>query len=81
MAKPRSIREAREALGLSIRAVAAELGMSHQTLARLERGENTPHRQQARDLYEYYERRVPICAIYDPDFLDEEPGRCGKPQR
>lgn len=62
------LRNARKARGLSIGIVADDLGIPKTTLQRIETG-TAPviQKDRARALYEYFNREVPLAAIYDPE--------------
>lgn len=62
------LRKARERLGLSLRDVAKETGVSHPVIGRIELGTHTPSQQQARALHQFYDGIIPIAEIYDPFF-------------
>jgi len=78
MAEPRTdflMAKIRKSRGLSLEAVAAVVGTDQGNLSRVEKGMQIPKRELARSLYEYYrntrtdrERRLPLAAIYDPEF-------------
>lgn len=71
MAEPRTdflMAKIRKSRGLSLEAVAAVVGTDQGNLSRVEKGMQIPKRELARALYEYYRRRVPLAAIYDPEF-------------
>lgn len=58
----------RRSRGLSLAAVAAEVGTNAANLMRIERGEQVPRHALARALYRYYGGAVPLSAVYDPRF-------------
>lgn len=66
-----SLREAREASGLTAREIAMALGMARSQLYRIESGECQASFDLARRLREYWPKtKVPDLAIYDPpEFL------------
>jgi len=79
MAKPRQktrLRRHREELGLTLRQVAQDTGISYSTLSRAEVGASALSRPDARCLYFYYDRALSLGAIHDPifDLVDGDPG-------
>jgi len=62
------IRSARVSREQTLRQVATELGIDPSTLAKIERGAQTPSRETARRIFEFYDGEIPLGAIYDPDF-------------
>jgi transcriptional regulator with XRE-family HTH domain len=60
--------QTRKSRGLSLATVAAAVGADPGNLSRIERGEQTPQRDLARKLFEYYDEVVPLGAIYDPAY-------------
>jgi transcriptional regulator with XRE-family HTH domain len=60
--------QARRSRGLSLEDVAKQVGTDQANLSRVEKGAQVPKRPLARALYEFYGRRIPLGAIYDPEF-------------
>lgn len=60
----------RKARGLSLETVAKQVGTDQANLSRVEKGAQTPKRELARKLFEFYGGVVPLAAIYDPEFYD-----------
>lgn len=58
----------RKSRGLSLEQVASVVGTDQANLSRIEKGQQIPKRELARSLFKYYEGRVPLSAIYDPEF-------------
>lgn len=58
----------RRAQGLSLENVAREVGTDQANLSRIEKGQQIPKRPLARALHKFYDGKVPIGAIYDPEF-------------
>jgi DNA-binding XRE family transcriptional regulator len=65
--KQKTLREAREASGLTADQVAEKAGVHRTTLYRVESGDQLPSREVARALYDLYRGTVPWVAIYDPE--------------
>lgn len=61
----------RKSRGLSLDALARQVGTDQANLSRVERGLQIPNRPLARKLYQYYGGAVPLGAIYDPEFYGE----------
>lgn len=59
----------RKERGLSLEVVAREVGTDQSNLSRIERGAQVPQRQLARALFRFYGGKVPLGAIYDPEFF------------
>ncbi len=59
----------RKERGLSLQAVASVVGTDQANLSRIERGAQVPQRALARALFRFYDGRVPLGAIYDPEFF------------
>lgn len=59
--------QTRKAKGLSLEAVAKQIGTDQANLSRVERGLQTPKRELARKLFHYYRGKIPVGAIYDPE--------------
>ena len=59
----------RKERGLSLEAVAKVVGTNQANLWRIERGEQVPKRELARALHKFFGGRIPIGAIYDPEFV------------
>lgn len=60
--------EIRKSKRLSLEAVAKVVGTDQANLSRIEKGQQTPKRDLARNLYRFYEGAVPLDVIYDPVF-------------
>lgn len=60
--------QVRKKRGLSLDEVAAKVGTSEATLSRIERGVQVPRRDLARAIYEYFDGKVALGAIYDPEY-------------
>lgn len=75
--------QTRKSRGLSIDQVAAEVGLDPTNLSRIERGVQSPRRDLARKLFEFYGGAVTLGQIYDPDYLPqlEKPKRVTKARR
>jgi transcriptional regulator with XRE-family HTH domain len=63
----------RKARGLSLEDVAREVGTDQGNLSRVEKGQQIPKRPLARALYFFFEREIPLGAIYDPEFYNHVP--------
>lgn len=63
---------ARKSRRLSLEGVAQHVGTDQANLSRIEKGVQTPKRELARRLFEFYDRQVPLAAIYDPLFPDAQ---------
>lgn len=61
----------RKSRGLSLDALAKQVGTDQANLSRVERGLQIPNRQLARSLFRFYDGAVPLGAIYDPEFHAE----------
>lgn len=59
----------RKERGLSLDAVARKVGTDQSNLSRIERGVQLPQRSLARALFRFYDGKVPLGAIYDPEFF------------
>jgi transcriptional regulator with XRE-family HTH domain len=59
----------RKERGLSLDAVAREVGTDQSNLSRIERGAQLPQRTLARALFKFYDGKVPLGAIYDPEYF------------
>jgi transcriptional regulator with XRE-family HTH domain len=72
----------RKARKLSLEQVAESVGTDQANLSRVEKGRQVPKRPLARALWEFYGGRVPLAAIYDPEFysLKNARPRRGSPQ-
>jgi len=57
----------RKSRGLSLDDVAAKVGTTAGTLSRVERGEQTPKRDLARALFDFFGGAVPLGAVYDAE--------------
>lgn len=63
-----ALRTARKARKLTLAKVAQAVGTDPGNLSRIERGEQAPSRELARQLFSYFGGRVPLSAIYDSNF-------------
>jgi DNA-binding XRE family transcriptional regulator len=63
-----SLREARAESGLTAREVAEAAGLDRVSLYRIEAGSQHPRRESARALFRLFAGRVPLAAIYDPEY-------------
>lgn len=59
--------QTRKSRGLSLDKVAAEVGTDPTNLSRVEKGQQVPKRELARELFKFYAGAVPLGAIYDPE--------------
>lgn len=64
----------RKSRGLSLADVARQVGTDQANLSRVEKGAQMPKRPLARQLFRFYEGRVPLGAIYDPEYFGTESG-------
>lgn len=64
-----AIKKARQALDMSMREAAAEVGVSPSTWSRVENGVQTPKRSLARKIYRYLNGMVTLGEVYDAKFL------------
>lgn len=62
------LQQTRKSRGLSLDAVAHEVGTDPTNLSRVEKGTQIPKRELARALFSFYGGAVPLGAIYDPQF-------------
>ncbi len=62
--------EIRKSRGLSLAAVAEQVGTDAGNLSRIERGEQPPKRDLARALHGYYGGAVPLAECYDPLYVE-----------
>lgn len=62
------MQQLRKARGHSLETVANAVGADPANLSRIEKGQQVPKRELARRLFEYYDRKIPLGAIYDPEF-------------
>jgi transcriptional regulator with XRE-family HTH domain len=60
----------RKSRGLSLDDVAGKVGTTAGTLSRVERGEQTPKKELARALHEFFGGAVPLGAVYDAAYPD-----------
>lgn len=60
--------QTRKGRGLSLDVVAKAVGTDPTNLSRVEKGAQVPKRELARALFKFYGGRVPLGAIYDPEF-------------
>lgn len=63
--------QTRKSRGLALDVVAAAVGTDPTNLSRVEKGVQVPKRDLARALFKFYNARVPLGAIYDPEFHAE----------
>lgn len=61
----------RKSRGLSLDALAKQVGTDQANLSRVERGLQIPNRLLARSLFRFYDGAIPLGAIYDPEFHAE----------
>lgn len=61
----------RKSRGLSLDKVARAVSTDPTNLSRVEKGVQTPKRDLARALYEFYDGVVDLGAIYDPEFFGQ----------
>lgn len=61
----------RLARGFKQKDVADHLGTNPANLLRIESGNQTPKRELARELYDFYDGAVPLGACYDPRFAKD----------
>lgn len=66
--------QTRKSRGLNLKTVAAAVGTDPTNLSRVEKGQQVPKRELARALFSFYDRVVPLGAIYDPEFHDTAAG-------
>jgi len=59
---------AREKRKLSVTDLCAELGTHPQNYYRIERGEQVPKRDLARDIHRFFGGKVSLSEIYDPEY-------------
>lgn len=69
---PSLLTQTRKSRGLSLDQVAASVGTDPTNLSRVEKGAQVPKRELARALFRFYDGRVPLGAIYDPEFDPEQ---------
>lgn len=62
----------RKSRNLSLEQVAEQVGTDQANLSRVEKGRQIPKRELARKLFEFYAGSVPLAAIYDPDFYEQQ---------
>lgn len=65
---PSLITQMRKSRGLPLDQVAKAVGTDPTNLSRVEKGTQVPKRDLARALFRFYDGRVPLGAIYDPEF-------------
>jgi transcriptional regulator with XRE-family HTH domain len=58
----------RKSRGLSLAAVAEKVGTDAGNLSRVEKGDQVPKRDLARQLHAFYGGAVPLSKIYDPEY-------------
>ena len=56
----------------SVADVARATGINRSTIYRIESGEVTPSRTNARALFDYYKGRISLADIYDPEYAARE---------
>ncbi len=71
MKHPSLLRKARDDSGKTAGEISQAVGCSRPTLYRAEKGEACPKPELARRLFEFYQGRVPLAHIYDPQFAGE----------
>lgn len=59
---------AREKRKVSVTHLCEELGTHPQNYYRIERGEQSPKRELARVIFEYFDGSVSLAEIYDPEY-------------
>ena len=59
---------AREKRKLSVTDLCKKLGTHPQNYYRIERGEQSPKRELARLIFEYFDGKVSLAEIYDPEY-------------
>lgn len=59
--------QTRKSRGLSLDTVAQKVGTDPTNLSRVEKGQQVPKRELARELFKFYDGAVPLGAIYDPE--------------
>ncbi len=64
--KKTSLARKRFDLGLTVRDVASDTGISIGNLSKIETGKITARQTTARCLFNYYDQEVPLAEIYDP---------------
>ena len=62
----KTLREIREKRKLTLAEVAREVGTDAGNLSRIEMGSQVPSRDLARGLYDFYDGKILLSAIYDP---------------
>lgn len=62
-----SLRTSRKARNLTLVELATAVGTDAANISRIERGVQTPSKELARKLFEFFEGDVPLGSIYDPD--------------
>ncbi len=62
------LKTAREKRKLSVTALCKKLGTHPQNYYRIERGEQVPKRELARDIHKFFGGRVSLSEIYDPEY-------------
>lgn len=67
---PTLLTKTRKASGLSLAQVAKKVGTDQANLSRIEKGQQVPKRELARKLFEFFDRKVPLGAIYDAEHFD-----------
>lgn len=65
---PSLLTQTRKSRGLPLDQVAKAVGTDPTNLSRVEKGTQVPKRELARALFHFYDGRVPLGAIYDPEF-------------
>lgn len=64
-----TLKSCRQSLNLTIDDVSNDTGIPRSTLSRIENSKQLPNRDHARTLYEYFDGKVSLGAIYDPEYL------------
>jgi transcriptional regulator with XRE-family HTH domain len=63
--------KARKKKGLTLQEMSDEIGIQPNRISTTERGSNTPKKETARAMYEFFGGEVPLGAIYDPHYFVE----------
>lgn len=74
MPQPFRMARARQKRGLSLAQVADVVGSDPGNISRIEKGQQVPKRDLARALFEFYGGRIPLGAIYDPEYKPRRTG-------
>ena len=62
------LKTAREKRKLSVTDLCKVISVHPQNYYRIERGEQMPKRQLARDIHKFFKGRVSLAEIYDPEY-------------